>query len=263
MTTSQILESIASGKVLLTRSERIEHWGNLIFALIPFTIFGYITLYEPLVRGEWPISGIVVIGLFILFLRHKITSPHLDVYASNLTDEQFKQANQAAAKLNGWEIRSNRLDYFAAVKSVGWQRQGIKITAIHNQGKLYLNSMVNPSMRSNPFTLGLNRKHKMELIRQYQAVLKGDPVLSIARNEIKKREEKFWEEPEWTLKNILVRFTGYGLTLMFLAICILMIYERSWGGLFIGSICLGICSIYIRSDIKIIREKNQRKKRQL
>lgn len=163
----EINKSIESMKIHLTKGEKIEYWVNFLSLLIPLSSLGFITIYEPITNEEVPTFGIFIIIAFFLLLRHKLVSPKLDVYKSELTEEQFKQANQAAATLNEWVVSSSRKDYFSAIKGTGWQWDGIKITAILKNGKLYLNSMVNPSMRSNPFTFGLNRRNKLELIRQY------------------------------------------------------------------------------------------------
>ena len=184
MTPKEINQSIESMKIHLTKGEKIEHWVNFFFMLIPLSLFGFITIYEPISNGEFPTFGIIIIIAFFLFLRHKLISPKLDVYKSELTEEQFKQANQAAAKLNEWVILSNRKNYFSAIKGAGWQWEGIKITAILKNGKIYLNSMVNPSTRSNPFTFGLNKKNKLALIQQYQSILKVENVVESVDKEI-------------------------------------------------------------------------------
>ena len=260
MTTKEINKSIKSMKIHLKGGEKIEHWFNFFFLLIPLGFVGFITIYEPISNGEIPISGTIVIGLFFLFLRHKLISPKLEVYKSTLTEEQFKQANKAAAKLNEWIILSNRKNYFSAIKGTNWQQDGIKITAILKNGKLYLNSMVNPSTNSNPFTFGINKKNKFELIRQYQLILNGENVIEDVDNELKKREAKFWEESEWTMGNILMRITGYGLTSIFLLIGILFVCEGTWEGLIPIILSIGMSLTYIKTDIKILKEKSRRKK---
>jgi len=208
-----------------------------------------------------PAFGIFIIIAFFLLIRHKLVSPKLDVYKSELTEEQFKQANQAAATLNEWVVSSSRKDYFSAIKGTGWQWDGIKITAILKNGKLYLNSMVNPSMRSNPFTFGLNRRNKLELIRQYELILKGERVVESANNEIEKREEEFWEESEWNIKNILKRVVGYGLSILFIGLAIWMISTGELIAIGMGIVVIGLCSSYIYQDIQVIREKRNRKKK--
>ena len=75
----------------------------------------------------------------------------------------------------------------------------------------------------------------------------------------KKEEKEFWEESEWTIGKILMRFVGYGFTMIVLLIGILGIYEGKWKGILPIIISIGICLTYIKSDIQIIREKNRKK----
>ncbi|THH36416.1 hypothetical protein [Neolewinella litorea] len=171
MTSREINRSIRTGKVQLTPGERVEHWVNFLFLSIPLVAVAFVLHYDLRVDG-FLIFGIVV--FLLLLLRHKLVSPRLEVYRSGLTDQQFKRANQAVAVGNEWIILSNRKSYFCAIQQVGWQWDGIRITAILKEEKLYLNSMVNPSVRANPFTLGWNRKNKAALIRQYQSILARD-----------------------------------------------------------------------------------------
>ncbi|MFK7983986.1 MAG: hypothetical protein AB8G86_28675 [Saprospiraceae bacterium] len=245
-------------KIYLNKGERIEHWVNFFFLLIPLSFFGFITIYEPASKGEIPTFGLIVIGMFFLFLRHKLLSTKLEVYKSNLTEEQFKQANHAAAKLNDWIVLSNRKNYFSAIKGTNWQWDGIKITAILKNEKLYLNSMVNPSTRSNPFLFKLNKRNKLELIRQYQSILKGNNVREIVNEEIEKKEEEFWNESEWTLGNIMKRVIGYGLSILFIMLAFGMMSEGEIQGLIYGIMILGFCGSYIFYDIKVILEKKKK-----
>ena len=260
MTAKEINQSIESMKIHLSKEERIDHWVNFFFLLIPISLFGFITIYEPISNGEIPTYGIIVIIMFFLFLRHKLISSKLEVYKSSLTEEQFKQANQVAAKLNEWVILANRKDYFIAIKEVNWQWEGIKITAILKNGKIYLNSMVNPATNSNPFTFGTNKKNKLELINQYQLVLKGKDVVEIADKEIEKKEEEFWEESEWNFKNLLIRIIGYSLSILFIGLGIMMITSGELKEIGIGIVIIGLCLSYIYQDIQVIREKKKRKK---
>lgn len=220
---------------------------------------GYVSVEPAIQEKAFSFMALLPIGLLGLFLRHKIVSPRLAVYQSNLTEEQFKQANAAAAKLNDWIILSDRKDYFSAIKNVDWQWDGIKITAILKNGKLYLNSMVYPSTGSNPFTFGLNKRNKFELIRQYQSILKGENVIENTNKEIERREAMFWKESEWNVNNILKRIVGYGLSISFIGLSVYMITSGDVKAIGAGIVLIGLCLPYIFQDIKVIREKEKRK----
>ncbi|AWV98685.1 hypothetical protein [Arcticibacterium luteifluviistationis] len=260
MTEKEIDHSIASMKVSLNDAEKFEYWLNLVSLMFFLGMTLIVDIQSEVSNGEFPISGIIVIIVFLLLFRHKLISPKLAVYHSNLTEEQFIQANQAAATLNEWVILSNQKNHFSAIKRTGWQWEGIRISAILKNGKLYLNSMVNPSIRSNPFTFGLNKKNKSDLIRQYQLVLLKKNLIELANREIQKREEEFWQEPEGSFKNVLIRIVGYGISILFIGLGVWLITFGELKAIGMGIMLIGLCASYIYQGIKIISEKSKRKK---
>ncbi len=261
MTTKEINQSIESMKVDLKKGEWIQHWLNVVFLIFIIGMILIVDIQSEISNGEFPMSGLILVTIFCLIIRNKLISPKLEAHQSEITEEQFKQANQSAAKLNEWVILSNRNNYFSAIKGTGWQWEGIKITAILKSGKVYLNSMVNPSIRSNPFTFGLNKKNKLQLIRQYKLIIKGENVVESADKELEKREKRFWEESEWSFKNVLKRVIGYGLSIPFIGLGIWMISTGKIEEIGVGLFLVGLCSSYIYQDIQVIREKRKRKKK--
>ena len=90
-------------------------------------------------------------------------------------------------------------------------------------------------------------------------VLRGKDVEKIVTKKLIQKEkdlweteEGFWEEREWTFGNILMRIVGYGLTMVFLLIGLLLIYEGVWGAIFSIILSIGIGFFYIKNDIQII-----------
>ncbi len=260
MKQKDIATSIEKRKIHLSRNEKIEHWLSLIFLSILLAFIGYpLRGFEAQDWSHW-FWLILILAGFVLLLRHKLVSPNLEAYRSNLASEEFMLANEAAAIRNGWIVLVNTSDYFSAITQVGWQWDGIRITAILKGDKIYLNSMVNPSMRSNPFSFGVNQKNKAELILQYQAVMQGESVVEAAHAEIARKKEAFWHESEWTAKKILKRIVGYGLSMLFFALSILLIIEGGFQGLVYGAMILLVCGLYIYDDIKLLLEKKRKSK---
>lgn len=260
MTAEEIKQSIDSMKIHLSKEESAEYWMSFFSFLIPLGVFAFIVVYLPISNGEFPIYGtIFIIILFLLLVRYQLLSVKLDVYELDLNEEQFRQANEAAAILNGWIILSDSANYFTAIKETSGQWQGIKVTAIQNNGRLYLNSMPRPSIRSNPFTFGQNKKNKLALIRQYQLIIKGENVIEVACEIVAKRESEFWEESEWSIKNTLKRVLGYGLSLLFIVLAVMMITTGGFFEILLGLALIGLCLSYIYQDIQVIRKKRKRK----
>ena len=191
MTLEELNKSIQTQKVHLTKGEKIEYWLNFILLLIPVFFFGQAFLHSVFSFVDFPILSILLFGLLII---HKLTNIYFKVYNLPLNGAQFKHANKAAALLSNWQILADNEDRFEAIKSSNWHWDGIRITAINKNGKLYLNSMVEPSFRANPITFQSNRRNIRLLLSQYQNVLRGDDVITLANNESTKREEEFWHE---------------------------------------------------------------------
>lgn len=247
-------------KVPLTKFELIEHWANLITLSVPILMIGYVLVDT---TGDQNKVAFTLVGLalvYFLLIRHKLSSLRLNVYRTSMTESEFKQANSAAAKLNDWEIVSNKKNYFSAINRTGWQWDGIRIFSILRDGKVFLNAMVNPSIRSNPFVFGLDEKMKHELIKQYKLAIQDQDVMDMVEQQISIYEEKFWSESEFSTKNFIMRIVGYVLSFVLIAICVLVILEKNLSGIIVGLITIGFVGQYLYYDMKIIREKKRRTK---
>jgi hypothetical protein len=262
MTANEINKAIRTMKVHFSKGEKLEHWVNFILLLVPIYFLGFLSFEYAIKNNEITFSVIIIISIVAFILKHKITCSNFKGYKSNLTTNEFKQSNLAAAELNDWRIIENTDDYFSAIISTLWQWHGVKITAIHKNGKLYLNSMVNPSLNSSPITLGLNKRSKLQLLKQYQLALKGVNVSLNASKEIERKEKEFWSESEWTLSNTIKRIFLYGLSIPFLIVAIWgMIDGGPPNAYVIGPPILAICGSYIFFDLKVIIEKRKKKKK--
>lgn len=260
MTSEQIDKSIGSGKVQLNKGEIVEYWLNFIFLLLPVYFFGQVSIYTIFSFSELPILSVTLLGLLVY---HKLVSQKLKIYNLSLTGKLFKDANLATVTLSDWNVLTNTDECFVAIKSTTWRWDGIRITAINKNGKLYLNSMVEPSFRANPVTLGSNKRNIMVLLDQYQKALNGEDVISKANIEVAKNEHDFWEESEFTLVNNLKRIIGYGLSLFFIALSIWMIIKGKLQGLLYAIIILGLFGNYVFYDLKIILERKRRRRDEL
>jgi|GEM_PF-5285360 len=105
MTPKEINHSVETNKVQFTKGERVEHWLNFVFLLFPLSLVGYVVIDTAIRNKEFPIFALILAGLSVMLLRHKIISPKLKTYKSNLTEEQFIEANFAAVRLSLIEYR--------------------------------------------------------------------------------------------------------------------------------------------------------------
>jgi hypothetical protein len=259
MTQKELNISIQAKKVHLTKKEEFYQILNFILLLIPISSFGIVAVMNKFEDKIDYIFIIISLGLFFYILWQKLNGSKMEVYKTNLTADQFKQANQAAASLNEWQVESNKNDYFSAIKEVNWQWEGIRITTILQNGKIYLNSMIKPAVNSNPSSFGVHQKNKINLISQYQSILEGNDVIEIAKNIKEQREALFWKESEWSMSNIIKRIFGYGFCLFLIFIISVLILEGDLNSLIYAFLVLILCGLYIFFDIKVILEKMNRK----
>ncbi|AZQ63117.1 hypothetical protein EI427_12970 [Flammeovirga pectinis] len=251
-----------SKKLKLTKVESFDYWLNFIFHLVFVLGIGY-GLYKGFVKGTHDFISVLflfsVIALIAWLFIRKLVGLKLDVYESNLSPEQFKQANQACAMSNEWGVISNRKDYFSAIKHTDWSWEGLKITAILKNGKLYINSIASSSYRSSPITFGQNTKNKIELLRQYQSILNGENVIERVKKERSEKEVEFWNKPEWTLTGSIKRIMLYLFSILFVIIAFFGILEGGIEGLILGITLLSTSLTYIISDIMILKVKKNKR----
>jgi len=258
MTKDQIKKSIKTLKVQLNLGQKVEYWLNFISICAFLYIMGHIAIENSIKNKELTLSSLAVITVILTFFRYQYLSTKLTATISSLSEQEFKQANTATAKLNEWVVLSNRKDYFTAIIEKNWIWEGMKVTAILKDGKLYVNSMVTPSIRAHPFTFGHNRKNKVKLLQQYKSVLEGNDVLENANIELEKRENDFWKESEWTLSKTIMRIIGYTLSTLFVSISILAITTGKFQLFIFGAVLMVISGTYIFYDIKVIIEKKKK-----
>jgi hypothetical protein len=241
-------------RVKLSIQEKIEHWLNFLFLSVPILIYP-----TTIFIAEGTVDYFVAIPfliIFILFLRHKILFNKLKEYSISISNEEFKLANMAASRLNGWIIMTYEDEYFEAIQFVDWNVCGFKITAFLKDKNIYLSSMVNPHIKSHPLSFGVNRNNINELLKQYKLILKGENVLKIenATFSEKERKSEFWNQSEWSTKNVLFRIVVYLAIILLTSAGILMIIE---GEILFGLTFIGICAYYVSLDIGVIRQKNK------
>lgn len=253
--------SIANRRIEFNSGETFDHWSNFAFVLFFIGCMGFVFINES--SGVNLIVTIFIITFIVgMFLRHKLNCRKLKVFKTELTETQFKEANESAAKLNEWIIIHNRKDYFEAIKPVGWQWEGFRITSILEKNRIFLNSMVSPAINSNPFSFGLNKKNEIRLRIQYSKILNGENVVENTEQELIKREQEFWNESELSPKNLLMKLIAYPLGMAFGILAIYLISTLEIQGILYGIILLGFVGSYFYYDIKIIIEKYKRKNSQ-
>lgn len=135
---------------------------------------------------------------------------------------------------------------------LGWQWDGLRITIISDKNHIYANSIVNPSMQSNPFSRGWNRKNLQVFKDNLIAAAKGEDVVKAAEEKALEQEFQLENESEWTLGNTGKRIIGYFFALALLGVCGLILAEGfNLVFILLGALCVG----YLVLDVVIIVKK--------
>lgn len=254
----EIDKAIKTLRIPLSREENIYLWLNTTMLCVVMWLIGSTSIETVRNNQSFPTLIIILLLLAVGLIYRTITINRLKVWKTDLTEDQFKEANIASATLNHWQILENG-QVFIAFQHSQWAWAGIRITSILKEGKLYINSMIIPVFRSTPFSFGNNRKNRFGLIKQYQQILKGANVMKLAKQEIRKREAKFWNESELSPKNLSLKLISYPLAMGFSGIAIWLISSLKIMAIINGIILLGFVGKYIHYEWKIISEKRRRK----
>ncbi len=205
---------------------------------------------------ETRIFQIISFILIITFFRWFKKSTELTLIESSLSNDDFKNLVKATANDLDWNIEHLTQDYAICYKHVGWQWDGLKIIILKSEDSIGFNSMVAPSIRSNPFSGGWNKRNLKVFKDNLKKLKSSINILELSIQKIEKKEKEYLNDSEWSFKNMLIRLVFYSLSLMFLALGIWLISGGVYFGFFIALLSIP----YVYMDIKVIREKSTKKK---
>jgi len=256
-------------RVKLTNWEKIEHFGISFWLLIPAIACDYFFIKDLLYSSSkiHDFTPLIVSFIFLflsgyLFIQNQQRT-YFEEYKGHLSDADFKRAIKLTAKELSWdivELTNNYAKAFRYPESFGHGEERIIIKkTVH---RLLINSMNNPEGNRAGYSSKRNKQNINIFALNAAQILRGEYVEKSIRERKLKKKEAFWNENEWSFGNIMMRIVGYGLFFLFLLIGGLFILENAFAGIFFILVSLIIGFIYIRADLKILREKRKRKQNQ-
>lgn len=255
-------------RIQLTNWEKIHHYSTSLGLLIPSAIFGYLSIlnYQSISnQKENDYVSIIATILFfgssivLFFLQKKRT--HFEEYKGKLSNEEFKQAVKVTAKELGWHVEKLTNNFAKAYRPPEPLGNGEEqITIKKTKEKVFVNSIGSPVGGRNGFSSKRNKQNMSYFAINAGQILKGNNIEQQIEKKLEEKEEKFWQENEWSFGNVMMRITGYGLFLFFLSIGIYGILEGAYEGILPIIISIVIGFVYIRADLKILKEKRKRNK---
>jgi len=231
-------------KIQLKGSEQFTHYFIVIYFLIP--AFFFIVYFFGEYFDEWnsnfqnPIRFLYIsiihflLALGVFFFKKK--NLVFEEIPLELSDLDFKNALLATAIEMDWE-QSKLENHHALFHGNGsW---GTMITVLRTEKSIFINSICDPKKRAG-FMLKGNKINKKKLRNNFLKVSQNINVLQNVKAKKHQEAINFWNTSEWSLKNMLMRISGYGLTILFFLIGILFIYEGEWFGLIFPIISVSI-----------------------
>ena len=262
MNKDQIDKAIQQERLPLTVFERIDHYAFVIVILFIPAILLYQKITANEISDEVPVFEMLLIALAVYFVYHKYKSLKFEKFEIEHDISNFNAAATATAKELGWKIITLEENCLIANKYLPWQWDGLRITIIRDQHALYMNSIVEPSLRSNPFSFGWNGKNIKVFKDNLLFSIEGKDIVKLADEKVKRQKRKERYESEWTFKNTLKRLIAYFCIFILFGACAIILSVGIHPFTILAVIIIGGSSIgYLVIDIIIVVRK-MRKKRQ-
>lgn len=256
----RLLAARQTGRIILAPEELVAHYF-IVFLLLLFLLF---YLYSQ-THGTGKPDGkpyfeaaVFTLAVGLLFRQHRTLA--LMQYRVAHTPEQFREAARATAIELDWHILDLTDDHLIAEKhGLGWQWDGLRITALRSGDAIFINSMVKPSFRSNPFSFGWNSRNRNTFYQNLLLAAQGENVAANARKRVKEAVRIAENESEWTLRNTLKRLVAYVSIFILLSAGVLILSE----GLFTKSLIplFALTLGYLAADWYMILKKRKKTRR--
>lgn len=247
-------------RIILTKKQWFNHFGISIVMLLLSLVFGIYSFMNPENTGSIYLI-VIPLGVSIFFYWLNWDRLFFQEFKAGITEEQFKKAVTGTGLELNWEILELNENYAEIFRNPAWgEKGGEKIIIKKTKDKILINSMGNPNFASKGYSRKRNKDNINYFLANVNQALRGENIEENILSRQQRKEKEFWAESEWTIGKILMRIAGYGLTILFLLIGILMINGGDWLGMFAFIIPVVMSLTYIKNDIEVLREKHRRKK---
>lgn len=247
-------------RLKLTTAQSLTHYGIVLFLLFISALTGWslIEMYvthtytgvlktEEVIRTSLPFFFLAILYAFIQYRRLKFKSIYL-----TYTGDQFQEAVERTVKDLEWRIDVSSKTLLRAYRPSNWSGSwGEMITIIKDKDSLLINSICNPDSISSVASYGWNKKNVQTFIKNLTDVLNNKSA------EIKTEKEA----NEWSAKSTLLRifFYPFCLFLIVFGVYVLLHFETI-KSIVAGSGAIMLAVVYLYTDIKILRTKNENDK---
>lgn len=261
MKNSDISKSIEERSLVWTSGETLEEFLNLILLSLPIGSITYVFLEYLDVYYTLPMTILLCSTFILVLIKYKVRSRRLIKVEHNLNEDEVKALIKAISIDNEWGLLNNNKKYALLRKSVMWQWEGFRITILKQKSTIWINSMIEPSMRSNPFGDRVNRNNVRAILDHVELAKQGVDFLEVAKTRAEQRRINEIESPEWRGKNLAMRIIILPLLISFMGIGVIGLYYDGIAALPVFVLLWSIALTYIYVDIRAIMYKNNNKDR--
>lgn len=248
-------------RLKLTLRQFITHYSLVLLLMIPnlLSVFSILENALGVYRGNAGVEGwyssviffsIVILLLFIIqYRRLNFTKIEID-----FTEKQFKEAIRRTAKELEWEIFKNNKKMLQATRNdMFGTLLGELITIIKGEGFILINSICDPNKWTNIFSYNRNKENVKIFLKN----------LSDVTNEIPEIQKTEVIDNEWSPMRLLIRVILYPVSIFFIFLGVVMIYQHiSLRNLIAGVLLILLCVVVLYADIKLwsnYKKKNEQK----
>lgn len=188
---------IETSKLPIRGFKLIEYWGGTLFVIVFLSFICYSGFQNETNSTGFYLTLVCLLILILLLVWNNIKSRNFKRIQITHNTKDFKSAVLATARELKWEIHEFEPSIFIGRQKVDWQHDGFRITILRLDGIIYFNSIIEPSIASNPFSFGVNKRNLRIFKSKLRKAIKGEDVLEEVNLKTQKEEEAFMNESEW------------------------------------------------------------------
>lgn len=236
-----------------TNGEILEVSLNLILLAVPVVFIIYVVMEGLEFYYSMPLT--ILIGSIVMLgiIRDMVNSRRLTRVEHNLDDEEIRILIKAISIDKEWILLNSNKRYALLHKSVMWQWEGFRITILKQNRTVWINSIIEPSLRSNPINWGINKKNLEAILNYFELAESDVDVLELAKKRAEQRRINDINSPEWRGKNLIMRLIILPFLLALVGISMMLLYFEGMSALPISILLLSVALVYVYVDIKTIK----------
>lgn len=245
-------------RVILNTWQTIGHYSFMLVPLIFPALELFYKLSDKTIVNSFSTKFQLICALFSLAIGY-FKWRELFYYSleESRSDKEFENAVLASANKLNWRIDNLDNSKVDATAFNLWKSRDSQLIQIERQkSKIQISSIIEPGFLSVPDVFGVNKRNINTFLHYYYHSNTIENLNEKVIQHLKDEELKIENEPEWNLKNTLMRLIAYLFCLGFLSLGIAIWNSDGFSFLVLFLCLLGLS--YIVFDIYVMWTKRKR-----